>query len=250
MEDTQPILRSKPKRLQGDAFWNVLTLLVLVGMLCLAVSYAAIFFQPNLALNPFPPPTLPPTVVLPTSTATPRTFPPTWTPIPTQHPQLVSTPQPASTVEGPEATEVVVQTPPPVPEEEDPASKQPVAFILRAPPTSLASTRTHPTEGCSWLGIAGQAFDLQGMPVQGLLVNVGGTLNGETLSKTSLTGTEPLYGEAGYEIVLAREPLESIDTLWIQLADQANLPVSEKVYFSTSADCQHNLVLINFIATQ
>jgi len=134
--------------------------------------------------------------------------------------------------------------------QDTPPSNQPSAFALRAEPSALSSTRTHLAEGCNWLGVAGQAFDIQGVPVPGLLVNLGGTLNEETLSKTSLTGTEPLYGEAGYEIVLAKEPIESIGTLWIQLADQANLPISERIYFSTTADCEQNLVLINFIATR
>jgi len=202
-----------------------------------------------MALNPFPPPTLPPTVVLPTSTATPRTFPATWTPAAALRLDPSRTPQPVSSKNAPDATEVVSPTQPETPQD-TPPSNQPFAFALRAAPSALASTRTHLAEGCNWLGVAGQAFDIQGMPVPGLLVNLGGTLNGETLSKTSLTGTEPLYGEAGYEIVLAKEPIESIGTLWIQLADQANLPISERIYFSTTADCEQNLVLINFIATR
>jgi len=202
-----------------------------------------------MALNPFPPPTLPPTVSVPGVAPTSRIFPATWTPEPTQDLAHATTPEPGSSTSVPEATEVIFPTQPANPQE-TPASNQPSTFALRAAPSALPSTRTHMAEGCNWLGVAGQVFDLQGMPVPGLLVNLGGTLNGETLSKTSLTGTEPLYGDAGYEIVLAKTPVESIGALWIQLADQANLPISDKIYFDTFADCEHNLVLINFIATR
>ena len=33
-------------------------------------------------------------------------------------------------------------------------------------------------------------------------------------------------------------------TLWIQLEDVQGLPMSERIYFDTYADCEHNLVVI------
>jgi hypothetical protein len=162
----------------------------------------------------------------------------------------VNTPQPEAGTNIPEVVVESSPTPPAPTTQDGYAPGPPFAFTLRAAPSALASTRIHPSDGCSWLGIAGQAFDLQGVPIPGLQVNLGGTLNEQPVSKTSLTGTEPLYGEAGFEIVLAREVIESAGTLWVQLADQANLPISDQIHFDTFADCERNLLLINFIATR
>ena len=61
-----------------------------------------------------------------------------------------------------------------------------------------------------------------------------------------MTGTAPEYGKGGYEFVLADQPIASTNTLWIQLLDQADLPLSDKIYFSTYDTCEQNLILINF----
>ena len=60
--------------------WNILTVAVIVLWLVLAIVVLIIFTNPNSNLNPFRVPTLPPTLTIPTSTATLRKLPPTWTP--------------------------------------------------------------------------------------------------------------------------------------------------------------------------
>ena len=37
-----------------------------------------------------------------------------------------------------------------------------------------------------------------------------------------------------------------MNSLWVRLLDQSGLPLSGKVYFSTTQDCQRNLVVVNF----
>ena len=54
------------------------------------------------------------------------------------------------------------------------------------------------------------------------------------------------YGEGGYEIVLQDAPIASSDAIYIQLLDQANLPLTEKIYFDTYESCDSNLIKINF----
>lgn len=64
------------------SIWDVLALMGMLATMSVASIFLLIFSDPYTALNPFPPPTLPPTVVIPTSTATLRSLPATWTPTP------------------------------------------------------------------------------------------------------------------------------------------------------------------------
>jgi hypothetical protein len=61
-----------------------------------------------------------------------------------------------------------------------------------------------------------------------------------------MTGMVSTYGPGSYEFELATEPVASEQTLWVQLFDQAMLPLSDKVYFDTFDDCERNLILIQF----
>jgi hypothetical protein len=113
-------------------------------------------------------------------------------------------------------------------------------------PTPINSEIFHPDLGCNWLGVAGQVFSLSGDPVVGLAVELGGSLGGVDIQLLSLSGAAIQYGPGGYEFTLADEPVASQDTLYIRLLDQAGLPFSDRVYFSTFDDCEKNLILINF----
>ena len=61
-----------------------------------------------------------------------------------------------------------------------------------------------------------------------------------------LRGALAQYGPSGYEFKLSDAPVDSIQNLYVQLLDQADLPLSEKFYFDTFNDCERNLVLVNF----
>lgn len=60
--------------------WDILTILVLLVAVGLIIVFAQIFINPQVAYNPLPPPTMVPTVGIPTSTPTLKSLPPTWTP--------------------------------------------------------------------------------------------------------------------------------------------------------------------------
>lgn len=62
------------------AIWNILTIVTLLALTGLCILFLTLFINPYSAINPFPPPTLPPTVAIPTSTATLKSLPATWTP--------------------------------------------------------------------------------------------------------------------------------------------------------------------------
>jgi len=65
-----------------NVIWNILVILVLLAVVALAFVFQKIYSNPNSALNPFPPPTVPANVVIPTGTITPIHLPATWTPKP------------------------------------------------------------------------------------------------------------------------------------------------------------------------
>ncbi|MCX6055837.1 MAG: hypothetical protein NTZ74_13180 [Chloroflexi bacterium] len=88
-------------------FWDILTIAILITTAVVIVVVVGIFTNPDSQINPFPNPTLPPTIMVPTSTATLVSLPPTWTPTP----RIDATPRPTSTMI-PTATDFVI---PPTP---------------------------------------------------------------------------------------------------------------------------------------
>jgi hypothetical protein len=80
--------------------WDILAVLVLLAILCLVGSGSIIFFNPYSTLNPFPPPTEPVLITIPTATLVGKTLPPTWTPfvLDTVTPRPTWTMVPTSTI--------------------------------------------------------------------------------------------------------------------------------------------------------
>jgi len=62
--------------------WDIMTILVLLVAVGLIIVFAQVFINPQIDYNPFPPPTLIPTVDIPTATPTLKRLPPTWTATP------------------------------------------------------------------------------------------------------------------------------------------------------------------------
>jgi hypothetical protein len=220
--------------------WNILTLAVLGVTGIIGLIFLVIFINPNAGINPFPPPTDLPTFVVPTDTPVPLfTLAPTWTPAPTEPPTATPTLRPSST---PYVIPTVEKQASPTPE------VTPVySFVLQQGSPQSIPNIIRADAGCNWAGVAGQANSMNGAPVVGLFIQLGGTFNGQLFeTRLSMTGTAPEYGKGGFEFVIADKPIASNNTLWIQLLDQASLPLSDKIYFSTYDTCEKNLILINF----
>ncbi len=62
--------------------WDALSILVLIVLLIVGLVVFTIFANPTSSLNPFPPPTQPAGIVLPSATPTLVAMPATWTPVP------------------------------------------------------------------------------------------------------------------------------------------------------------------------
>lgn len=223
-----------------DRVYDMLSVFVLLLLGLVIIFFLVIFSNPSSTLNPFPIPTLPAKLVLPTATATkPVIFPATWTVTPGGI-EGISTSTPELPRQG--ITIIPQQT---ATQEATVAGGYP--FVLQGDPTGMKSTLFKPNSDCSWLGVAGNVYDLQGRPVQGIIVQLGGSYNYQKLDvKFTLTGLARAYGESGYEFTIADVIVATNHSLWVQLVDQAAIPLSEKVYFDTYADCSRNVILINF----
>lgn len=235
-----------------EKLWNGLTLVALLATLAAVVVILVIYNDPKSVVNPFPPPALPEEIVLPTATATqPPTLTPTLPPASTPTTQITpaATDLP-STIPSPTVEVLVIPvTPSPIqplqPTLEEPQPNR-FAFELQSPPQALSANLYVPDRDCSWMGVAGRVFDIDGRPVKGIRVAVTGYLGFNKIDLLSLSGTALQYGPSGYEFTLSDTSIASTRRLSIQLFDQSDLPLSPKISFDTYAECEINLILIDF----
>lgn len=200
----------------GAAFWNCGSLVFFLGAIAAAAFIILLFLNPFSGFNPLPP--IPPTA-LPTNTATPAPETPTETPTATLEPSATPTVDVAG------------------------------GFfrVQEGSPVSLDSTVFHPELACNFMGLAGQAFGLDGTPITGLQVHVTGTLDGQPVDKIGLTGAATHYGSgAYYEVQLGTTPVASDNTLQVTLLNAGGAAISEPFSLSTAASCQENLMMLNF----
>jgi hypothetical protein len=222
----------RPERSSIDRIFNCLTTLVFLAMLLIGGFVAAIYFNPNLPINPFPPPTERPD---------PTDILPTYTPEVTLPPAITKTAFPTLT---PTATSPPTNTPPV-------ASPVPTALPYSLLPGTPTLTQNFINDlGCDWMGIAGQVPSTEGGETLDVWVKLGGQLEGNQVDLTSLPGSAPGYGEGGYEFVLGDKPIASENLLWIQLIDPTERPMSEKIYLETSDSCEENLLLVSWELTE
>ncbi len=146
-----------------------------------------------------------------------------------------------------------------------PTQQGPSATATKIPPTATVAAQftygiqpgspvfipnfVNSTAGCSWQGIAGQVFNLDGEPVKNLVVKAGGTWNSSSVNLLGMTGASTSYGEGGYEVVLGNKAINSTNSVWVQIVDLGGNALSDKTYVSTSSDCGKNLTLVNFKET-
>jgi hypothetical protein len=221
--------------MKSSSFFNVLTVGILIVTLLGLIITLSIFANPHSPLNPFPPPSFPSTVQIPTPTATQRSLPVVWTPTSWE-------------ISGIGELNISLDTPPPA------STSLPFStpiggfsFGLQGNPTAVssASFRSNPT--CSWMGVGGRVYNLSNSPLKGLVLRLGGNINGVELEEQfRLSGLDTIYGPSGFEFTLSGTPLQTVHSYWIQLQDQAGNPLTDKIYFDTYADCKRNLILINF----
>jgi hypothetical protein len=227
--------RSRGKKRRNDILWNSLTAVFIIASVAAVGYFLVIYSNPASAMNPYPPPTMPALIQIPTTTLTPLPVPATSTPAATATQMAVT-------------TEMTV-----MPTEQATATTAPVSgnflFSLKGNPVGMTNTTFHPSLGCNWQGVAGKVTDIQGKGIANVNIFLKGTYNGKSIDTQTLSGGAAQWiGEGGYEFVLETEnaPVTSTGQLTIQLGDSSGIPLSAAVTFDTYAECNKNLTLINF----
>lgn len=216
--------------------WDMLAVLVLLLTVCLLGYFALIFINPNSQYNFLPPSRN----ALPTFTVTPIRLQSTWTPSPTLEVTATDTPRPTIT---PLPTNTPFSLVPPT---KTPQPTKTPKAPFGGSFTQVESTIIHPELACNWAGIGGTVVDANNSPVIGTVVVLRGTLSGSTIEQQTVSGINKEYGPSGFEFVLGTAPVASSQTLFVQLVDQQNIPLSDPVTIDTSSDCSKNLVMVRF----
>jgi hypothetical protein len=221
--------------------WDVLSVLVLLVTCGIVVYFGMIFFNPTSSMNPFPP------VVVtayqsPTPTITPLGLEPTWTPPPTP-------------VQSPSATLAPTFTPIPSATLFSLTPASPTPTITNTPKAPFSATVDEvqsdifphlQADVCNWQGVGGSVVDANNGDIIGMTVRLVGSYNGLTVDKITVSGIVTDYGRSGFEFKLGTTPITSKGKLYLQLLDQAGLPLADNVYIDTSNDCKKNLILVHF----
>lgn len=166
----------------------------------------------------------------------------TFTPTP-ELPTLTSSPVETATPEDPTQTPTLTPTKQLVLK---PTATQSLLDVQLGSPIGIPNF-AHPELGCQWMGVAGQVFDIDGTPMEELVIEFGGTLAGQDVFGLTISGHAEIYGPGGYEYKLADQPIASSGTVWARVYDFDGIPLSDDTYFSTYATCDQNLIILNFV---
>jgi hypothetical protein len=254
-----------------SSIFDVVTVVFVVLTVSVIALMVLIISNPNTPLNPFPPPTIAPTVlppsltpsptITPTSTATDTptaTATPTWTLTPTE----TSTPTPTPT-----ATETptpvmpgalaqpTFELPSPLPPLDDGSGsailsggETPTAAISPATLSPFPFTasevqyRANPGEqGCQWLSIAGTVTGLNGEPLAGLAIEI----SGDNFHTVQFSGSASQWGTSGFEFHLDSAPRAAAYTL--RVLGPTGGPISDQISVETGSTCQTNVAIVDFI---
>ncbi len=248
MSDFNDIDFDRPRQKPAPTLqvWDILSIGVLLITVCIGLYFVLVFMNPNISANPFSPQRLEARLV-PTPTITPIAMPATWTPSATPYIPPTDTPLPTFT---PVFTQTQVLLVPPTATLKPSSTPKPSA-TPRAPYSAkveyISSGKYRPEFGCNWLGVAGIALDKNNAHHPFLEVFLIGSLKGESKNEITITGLYPqVYGGSGFEIQLGNTPVDSNQTLYLQLRDQGGMPLSENIYINTYSDCSKNMVFVTF----
>jgi len=223
--------------------WDMLSILVLIVTVCLVGYFLLVFINPASSLNILPPGGRP--TEQPTGTPTLIQLEPTWTASPTLFVTPTDTPRPTFT---PLATVTPFSLVPPT-RTPKPTSTPKAPFTASV--SNVESSLVHPDLDCHvWAGIGGTIVDNSGSHIIGFAVVLRGSLDGKVIEQLTVSGINKEYGQSGFEFKIGDAPIASSKTLYVQVLDQAGVPLSDKIYVTTSADCSKNLVLVRFKKTR
>ena len=218
--------------------WDMLSIVTLILTFCIGVYFVVIFLSPQSALQSFKARSQLTRTRFPQPRLHPFNLDATWTVTPSQVVTETPTLLPTYTLE-PSATPFSLVTPT-------------ITFTPTATPkapfsatvTYIASTIIHPEADCNWQGIGGTVVDASNADMLRMTISLSGRYNGKSKNELTVSSIAPAYGKSGYEFFLGTVPIASKGELYLQLLDQAGLPLSSKIYVDTFNDCSKNLVLV------
>ncbi len=123
----------------------------------------------------------------------------------------------------------------------------PITVYVQAQSPVYVVNFLYPDLGCQWLGVAGQIFNSSGSPVNGLIIEANGRLEGHEVLQLGLSGLSRPIGPGGYEIPLFDRPIDSNGALTLRVLDQNGSQLNETLSLTTYNDCRKNLIIINFV---
>lgn len=246
----QPRPDAPRRRGCSNLVYNAVTLFFFAASVGVVVLVVTLLRDPQQPFNPFPPGRAEPE----TGVAALEAGQPESATTPTAEPSVAPTGPPGEPTTEPTAAPPTPTVAPIVRQTASPAAPTPTGAPLDAAPSErlfeLAGGEverrayTGP-ERCDYLAVAGEVLDMEGRPVVGIPVVVQGD---EFFESLVLSGSEQRYGESGYEVQLGEAPFEAEFT--VQLWSDTGFRLSEPVTFETSEDCEENLVVVSFVATQ
>jgi hypothetical protein len=196
---------------------NILSIFFLIATCLCPVCSLMIFISPQVFFNPLPPHTATVAYIPPTNTST-FEFPPTWTPS--------NTPEPSST-----RTQLL------------PTQGTFYPFVVEEGRPIYGPS----LKGCNWLGVVGAIYDLNHNPFNNLLIHLTGELAGNPIDRQQVTGSLGTDRNGEYEFQLADRPILSLNSLYIEVVDANQTPLSEKLRFNAYDGCDRNEIKINFV---
>lgn len=104
----------------------------------------------------------------------------------------------------------------------------------------------YPDKGCNWLGIAGQVLGASGNPTLNLVVVAEGELQGQKVLQLDITGLHNAYGPGGYELTLGSQVVASSNMIFVTIYNLEGEALTSSIPIVTRADCQQNLLILNF----
>jgi hypothetical protein len=119
------------------------------------------------------------------------------------------------------------------------------SYLIQAGTPVLTQNFISPEDGCNWGGVAGQVFSLDGIPVEGRIIEINGQLEGKAIELSTTTGSSQQMGPGGYEFQLSDHPVTTQGALFLQIVDASGEPLSRRVYIETAGVCDHNLTIVN-----
>lgn len=188
----------------------------------------------------------------------------TWTFFPTDTPTVTRTP---TTTQTPTATLSPTQTftftpaPPTATPTETPAPPTATPTVTPTLPSPTPTPRILFTRdpqtpqylqpflypGCNWQGVGGQVITTAGTPLIGFQIKVTGS-DGVPLPVV-LSGSQPSFGQSGWEVKVADFPGPGTYTVEVLAQDGSGAPVSAPETITFAGTCETSLAVLNFIQT-